>query len=156
MGKQFVLLVYFTFLCFTLLGSSELSSVSVRYYQSEELTRIPEYFSGNEFTGNRLFCRTSDNKKGLYFSFSLPAEIVNSSAQMKALLSIIRSDQFESVKYQFTIPRDRKEKKEIFLGITGKNWPDEDLKPLAWRIELKNAKDELLFLKNSFLWDHNE
>ena len=43
----------------------------------------------------------------------------------------------------------------MFLGITGQDWPLQKYKVLAWRIELKNGQDELLFYKKSFLWDHN-
>jgi hypothetical protein len=154
-GKHYVPLVYFLFLGFYLSGSIELPNVSIRFYKSEELTRIPEYFSGKEFTGSRIFSRTNDDKEGLYFSFPIDPKITNASVQLKALISVIRSDRQEPVEYEFVIPEDRTGKKEMFLGITGKDWTLKKSKVLAWRIELKNGQDELLFLKKSFLWDHN-
>lgn len=154
-GKHSVLLASFLFFGFSLSGSIELSNVSIRFYQSEELTRISEYFSGKEFTGNRIFSRTRDDKEGLYFSFPINQKIVNASVHLKAHVSVVRSDRSEPVKYEFAIPEDRTGKKEIFLGITGKDWMLKDSKVLAWRIELKNGRDELLFHKKSFLWDHN-
>jgi hypothetical protein len=51
--------------------------------------------------------------------------------------------------------KTEREKKEMFLGITGQDWSLQKYKVLAWRIELKNGQDELLFHKKSFLWDHN-
>lgn len=154
-GKHSVLLAYFLFFGFSLSGSVELSNVSIRFYQSEELTRIPEYFSGKEFTGSRIFSRTRDDKKGLYFSFPIHPKITNASVHLKAYISVIRSGRSEPVEYEFAIPEDRRGKKEMFLGITGQDWPLQKYKVLAWRIELKNGQDELLFHKKSFLWDHN-
>lgn len=154
-GKHYVLLAYFLFFGFSVPASVELQKVSIRFYQSEELTRIPEYFLGKEFTGNRIFSRTTDDKEGLYFSFPLNHKITNASVHLKAHISVIRSDRLEPVEYEFAIPKDRTGKKEVFLGITGKDWTFKKSKVLAWRIELKNGRGELLFQKKSFLWDHN-
>ena len=150
-GKHSVLLAYFLFFGFSLSGSLELSNVSIRFYQSEELTRIPEYFSGKEFTGSRIFSRTRDDKEGLYFSFPINPKITNASVHLKAYISVIRSGRTEPVEYEFAIPEDRRGKKEMFLGITGQDWPLQKYKVLAWRIELKNGRNELLFHKNKEL-----
>jgi hypothetical protein len=68
-SKLFVLL--FGFLSFSNFGISktELPRLSIRYFQSSELTRIPEYFSGEEFTGKKIFCRSTEAREGIYFSF---------------------------------------------------------------------------------------
>jgi hypothetical protein len=115
-GKHSVLLAYFLFFGFSLSGSVELSNVSIRFYQSEELTRIPEYFSGKEFTGSRIFSRTRDNKEGLYFSFPINPKITNASVHLKAYISVIRSGRTEPVKYEIAIPEDRTGKKRNVSG----------------------------------------
>jgi hypothetical protein len=120
----------FLFFGFSLSGSVELSNVSIRFYQSEELTRIPEYFSGKEFTGSRIFSRTRDDKEGLYFSFPINPKITNASVHLKAYISVIRSGRSEPVEYEFAIPEDRREKKKCFWALPDKTGLYKNIKSL--------------------------
>jgi len=41
----------------------------------------------------------------------------------------------------------------LYLGLTGADWPGEDVHPLAWRIELLDTGGNLLAEWKSFLWE---
>lgn len=154
-GKQFVLLCTFALPFLSSFASKEIDKVSFQYFNSEQLTRLPEFFSGKEYTGNRIFCRSNSEREGLYFSFPLNQELLKLPSDTKITLSIIRSGQKEAEIFPFKLPEKRSGKKYLFLGLTGKDWPIEEAKPIAWQIEIKNLSDELLFRKKSFLWSHD-
>jgi hypothetical protein len=42
--------------------------------------------------------------------------------------------------------------REVFVGLTGEDWKDPLLKPLAWRISLLSKKGVTLGQRQSFLW----
>ena len=156
-GKQFVLLCSLAISCLFSFASKEINKVSFQYFNSEQLTRLPEFFSGKEYTGNRIFCRSNSEREGLYFSFPLNQELLKLPSDSKITLSVIRSGQKEAEMFSFKLPdHDQRSGMEyLFLGLTGKDWPIEEAKPIAWQIEIKNLSDELLFRKKSFLWSHD-
>jgi hypothetical protein len=69
-------------------------------------------------------------------------------------LSILRKGNSENETFSFSLPTNLKDKKEIFLGLTGSDWLLANDKPIAWRLIIKNSLGSTLFLKKSFLWDH--
>ena len=154
-GKQFVLLCTLVICFLSSFASKEIDKVSFQYFNSEQLTRLPEFFSGKEYTGNRIFCRSNLEREGLYFSFPLNQELLQLPSDSKITLSVIRSGQKEAEIFPFKLPDQRSGMKYLFLGLTGKDWPIKEAKPIAWQIEIKNLSDELLFRKKSFLWSHD-
>jgi len=44
-------------------------------------------------------------------------------------------------------------KKWLYLGLTGEDWPDADLQPLAWRLLLLDQEGKVLDEWKSFLWE---
>ena len=154
-SKHYALLIFFVCIFNSLFASTELKRVQFRYYTEIELIRLPEYFTGKEYTGTRLFCRSCSEKKGLYFSFPINKELVSLSADSIIKLSIIRSGRKAVEEFTFNFPIKREGKKNLFLGLTGKDWPSAEIKPIAWQIEILNSSNQLLFFKKSFLWDHD-
>jgi len=155
-SKLFVLL--FGFLSFSNFGISktELPRLSIRYFQSSELTRIPEYFSGEEFTGKKIFCRSTEAREGIYFSFPIPQSILSGPEDYNVELSIIRNDSSKTEIFSFSFPEELEGKTEVFVGITGKDWPKTDQRLSAWHMAVKDSKGSIIFWKKSFLWDHEE
>ena len=49
----------------------------------------------------------------------------------------------------------KKGRARFFLDLTGKDWASNKVKPIAWKIELKNSNEDLFLLKKSFLWSHD-
>tara|TARA_B110000495_G_C22978780_1_gene575151 strand:- start:246 stop:713 length:468 start_codon:yes stop_codon:yes gene_type:complete len=154
-SKLCVLLPCLLFSSFSAFAENEISRVSLQFYNSEQLTRIPEYFTGKEYVGNRIYCRSSEEKEGLYFSFTINKKFRDLPPKTNIFLSIIRFGGAELQQFKFTLPMIDNGKREILLGLTGKDWVRKENKPIAWQIEFKNSKDELLFFKKSFLWDHD-
>lgn len=153
-GKRFVLLLSFVILPLSVFAYAEIKRVSTRYYLTDQLTRIPEYFTGKEYTGNRIILRTNVVREGLYFAFPLDKKFHQFPASTKIILSVIHAGNPIARAFTFDLPVDRKGKKEILLGITGKDWPSAETKPIAWEIVVKNITGKLLAQKKSFLWDH--
>lgn len=155
MGKRLVLLLIFVILPISVFAFTEIKKVSTRYYLADQLTRIPEYFTGKEYTGNRIILRTNVEREGFYFSFPLDKKFYKFPASTRVFLSVIHSGNPIAKAFTFELPVDRKGKKEILLGITGKDWPSSETNTLAWKIEVKNRAGKLLAHKKSFLWDHD-
>jgi hypothetical protein len=44
-------------------------------------------------------------------------------------------------------------RKWLYLGLTGEDWPDEAVRPMAWRVELLDASGQVLAEWKSFLWE---
>jgi hypothetical protein len=151
-----LLVLLFGVFSFSIIGLSkaELPRLSIRYFQSSELTRIPEYFSGKEFTGKKIFCRSTKAREGIYFSFPIPQSILSSPEAYNLELSIIRNGSTETEIFSFTLPYQIEGKKEIFVGITGKDWPKTEQRPSAWHMAVKDSKGSIILWKKSFLWEH--
>ena len=102
-----------------------------------------------------VYCRTNQEREGLYFSFSLNQYFRKLLTEKNIILSVIRSGLTEIERFTFSLPVIAKGKSEIFLGLTGKDWTSNKVKPIAWQIELKNSNEDLILLKKSFLWSHD-
>jgi hypothetical protein len=154
-SKQSVLLFCLSLICTFVLFGKELTRVSLRYFNAQELTRIPEYFSGKEYTGEIVYCRTNQEREGLYFSFSLNQYFRKLLTEKDIILSVIRNGRTEIERFNFSLPVIEEGKREISLGLTGKDWSSNKVRPIAWQIELKNSNEDLFLLKKSFLWSHD-
>jgi hypothetical protein len=154
-SKQFVLLFCLSLFYSSVLFGKELPRVSLRYFNANELTRIPEYFSGKEYTGKMVYCRTNQEREGLYFSFSLNRYFRKLLTEKDIILSVIRNGRTEIERFNFSLPVIEEGKREISLGLTGKDWSSNKVRPIAWQIELKNSNEDLFLLKKSFLWSHD-
>ena len=155
LGKHFVLLLFFISFIQSSLAWRQLERVSFKFFNSDQLTRLPEFFSGKEYSGSRIFCRTNPERAGLYFSFSLDEKLSKLPLNTKIILSIIREGRKRVEIFPFKMPNIRNGKKSIFLGLTGKDWADGNANPVAWKIEIQNLNVEILFYKQSFLWSHD-
>jgi hypothetical protein len=54
--------------------------------------------------------------------------------------------------HTFTLPSKRPKTKEIFIGLTGADWPVKDAVPAAWRFTIKDANGDTLETEQSYLW----
>ena len=45
-----------------------------------------------------------------------------------------------------------KRSKVFLLGLTGPEWPNQEVHPVAWKLELRSPTDEILASAQSFLW----
>ena len=42
--------------------------------------------------------------------------------------------------------------REVFIGLTGTDWPDSSVEPIAWSLALVDADEKIIAQTQSFLW----
>jgi len=123
------------------------------YKQAEEFQRISEFFTGKENLGNRIVLRSiPENRNGLYFSVYIKSKIRSLPSGTKAVVEVLQPNSPDTQTYEFMLPEVSSKSKELMLGVTGDNWPNEDDHPLAWRVQLIDAEGKLIASDHSYLW----
>ena len=158
MKRSLRTLPFLALLSFSSLGLAEtrIRSVSETYWTSRDFARIPEYFTGKEYQGNQVIVRTQDARAGLYFVLELNEALEKLPKNCEVFVEVVRSDGPEAKLYKLSIPNETKGRKEVLLGITGDDWKSPKIKPVAWRIEIKDGTGKVIASKQSFLWGHEK
>ena len=129
-------------------------SVTERYWDQVEFKRVIEYFTGKEFSGRQLILRSNPEKRsGMYFELSFSKKPNALPKNSVIVLQMYRSGALLPKLYEFKMPQDLREKRDILLGVTGDDWPSRETKLIAWRMEVRTVDQKLLAQKQSFLWD---
>lgn len=135
-------------------GAAEIEFVRVwpGWRDAESFERISEYFDGRENTGGEVVLQThADQRAGFYFL----VRVTNAgSAKPDAhfVLQVILPSNPEP--RSLTFPADVPARSKVFeLGLTGPDWPSPDVHPVAWKLELRSAEDQVLASAQSFLWE---
>jgi hypothetical protein len=132
--------------------ASEVSIVRIQpgWRDAASFKRVSEYFSGRENTGGQIVIRTQpDERAGFYFL----ARVKNSGAPLvaKIRLELIGSKQSDPVVH--TLTTELKSGDSVLnVGITGADWPDPRVHPIAWKFELLGEDARLLARETSYLW----
>lgn len=158
MKRSLRVLPILAFLAFSSLGLAEsrIRSVSETYWTSRDFARIPEYFTGKEYQGNQVIVRTQKARGGLYFVLELNEALDKLPKNCEVFVEVIRSDGPEAKLYKLLLPVETKGRREVLLGITGDDWESPKIKPVAWRLEIKDASGKIIASKQSFLWGHEK
>ena len=158
MKRSLRTLPFLALLSFSSFGLAEtrIRSVSETYWSSQDFARIPEYFTGKEYQGNQVIVRTQDARAGLYFVLELTEALEKLPKNCEVFVEVVRSDGPEAKLYKLSIPNETKGRKEVLLGITGDDWKSPKIKPVAWRIEIKDGTGKVISSKQSFLWGHEK
>ena len=136
--------------------AAEARFVSVRYLEKESFLRISEYFDGKENTGNRLICRSKpDVRAGLYAILSLKESTRKLPQNLVARWQVISPQAPEPVDHRIAVPNDRPRGKDLFVGLTGSDWPDPKARPVAWKFTLETSDGKILLDRKSFLWERS-
>lgn len=157
---RLLLLVFFSLLCASCASHRKQASASLniteikpRYIEAESFTRITEYLTGAEYQGNRVIIRTDHTQRaGFYFTL-----VLNQDVRDLPQGTLIEGEFFtpkskDAQTYSFQLPSQRPKTKEIFVGLTGEDWPEENAVPAAWRFTIKDANGETLATRQSYLW----
>jgi hypothetical protein len=113
--------------------------------------RISEYLDGRENTGGEAVFRTHpDQRDGYYFL----VRVANPGAarSLKASLEIITTAAAKTVNYTFS-PELKHGDTVFHLGLTGADWPDPKINPVAWKLDLLDADGHVLASEKSYLWE---
>jgi hypothetical protein len=138
----------------TLFSETRINKVSEAFHQAEDFLRIPEFFTGKEYFGKQFIVRTNKERSGFYFAMELNKPASDLPEECNVLIQVVRSDRPAPQSYRLPLGVTNHSRKEILLGITGEDWNSREIKPLAWRIELRTGSGNLLASKQSFLWGH--
>ena len=140
------------------LGVSSLSAADVTvlplvtgWREAASFKRISEYFTGRENTGGQLILRTHpDQRSGYYLLLRVttPGTAVNA----KLVLQIITPDDATPRTFNFTTTLPGP-KTMLNLGLTGPDWPDLKVNPVAWKLDILTADGQLLGSGKSYLWE---
>ena len=136
------------------IGAPEARFVSIRYLEKQAFLRISEYFDGEENAGNRLICRSRpDARAGLYVILSLKESTRNLPQDLFARWQVISPKSPDPVEHRIAVPNDRTRGKDLFVGLTGADWPDPKARPVAWKLSLETSDGKVILERKSFLWE---
>lgn len=153
-----VLLSLFCISCASTRKAEPITSVDIveikpRYIETEQFKRISEYLTGAENQGDRIILRTdSEQRAGFYFTLILDQNVRNLPAGTVIVGEFFTPKSADLQEHTFTLPSKRPKTKEIFIGLTGEDWPEKEAVPSAWRFTIKDANGTILETEKSYLW----
>lgn len=134
--------------------SIRIDDIRPRYIAESEFMRIGEYLSGRDITGDRLILRSEpEARSGYYFVliFDQRVDRLPKGTLLRGEFYTARSPELQT--HEFPLPNNRPKTREVFVGLTGEDWPIADAVPGAWRFTLESPNGEVLAQKQSFLWE---
>ena len=121
------------------------------YRETASFKRISEYFSGKENTGGQLMLRTHpEQRSGYYFQLRINTA---TTVDARLVLQVITPDTATPRVFNFTASLTSP-KTMLNLGLTGADWPDLKINPVAWKLEILSADGKLLATESSYLWEN--
>ena len=136
-----------------LLSKVDLEVSKQSYFTARDFQRIPEFFSGEEYRGGKIYCRSNPKEReGFYFVVTIPkiAEKLARSIYWQLKWISPLDPAMQTIKIPMEEPKFFG--KEIFIGLTGKDWPEPTVRPLAWHLCLMEGQDTVIAESQSFLW----
>lgn len=135
------------------LTSVEIEEIKPRYMEEEQFKRISEYLSGKEHTGDRVIIRsTPEVRDGYYFTLILDEKVRKLPKGTIIVGEFFTPGSVEKQTHEFVVPNKRPKTKEIFVGLTGEDWPQRGGTPAAWRFTIKDPNGAVLGEEQSYLW----
>jgi len=133
--------------------SIEFSRIRPEYRTTSTFKRISEYFTGDENTSKRTVFRTQDGERdGFYFSFRVEVEKGGLVPAGTVALLVFAPGTYEPTEYVFNLEAQTRRWIEVIIGLTGTDWKDPEAKPVAWRLEFRDATGQPIGAEESFLW----
>jgi hypothetical protein len=113
--------------------------------------RIAEYFDGKEHNGGEALRRSHPEERSGYYFF-VRINNPGSLRPAKAALQVITSTSAQPVSYEF--PVELRAGDTVFnIGLTGADWPDAKLHPVAWKLDFVADDGHILATQTSYLWE---
>lgn len=125
--------------------------VATGWREAASFKRISEYFSGKENTSGQLILRTHpDQRSGYYFQLRINTATAVSA---QAVLQVITPDTATPRIFKFPATLNAG-KTMLNLGLTGADWPDLKINPVAWKLDLLTTDGQLIATEHSYLWEN--
>ena len=130
-----------------------ISSAQFQYKPERAFKHIREYFTGKEYKAGQLILRTyPESRAGMYFSFIVSPSVNRLPDGSQLILKWIQTDSAEVNQREFLLRDIEDVRSEIFVGLTGVDWANQELKITAWQISIISPGGEILAEEQSFLW----
>ena len=134
-------------------AATEIKWVDPRFIDESEFQRIGEFFGGEEQRGRRLIVRTdAESRTGFYFVIALTTRATDLPGETVLAVELISSESPEPRSFRFPLPAERPPRREIFIGLTGRDQPKFNARIMAWRIVIETGSGDVIASKNSYLW----
>nr|MBC8188864.1 hypothetical protein [Puniceicoccaceae bacterium] len=102
---------------------------------------------------DRVILRTHpDERSGYYFTLILDEDVRRLPKGTQIIGEFYTPKSVEKQTHAFTLPHKLKSTNEIFIGLTGEDWPLKNSVPAAWRFTINDANGAQLAQKQSYLW----
>lgn len=135
------------------LTSVEIEEIKPRYIETEQFKRISEYMTGKEYVGDRVILRSDpDSRAGYYFTLVLDVDVRRLPKGTRITGEFFTPKSVDKQTHEFTLPKKLASTDEIFIGLTGEDWPQKGGVPAAWRFTIQDANGATLGEKQSYLW----
>lgn len=151
MLRRLSLLVAFTLAAAASAADLEIVRVYSSWRDAASFKRISEYFDGKENTGREVVLRSHpDQRTGFYFLVRLKSAAA--TRRVNAHLQVIRHDWPSPRTTVF--PMELGAGSTVFqLGLTGPEWQDPKVQPIAWHLEVMGDDGRVLASEKSYLWE---
>jgi hypothetical protein len=135
------------------LSSVEIKEIKPRYMEAAQFKRISEYWSGEEKQGKRIILRSDPAvRDGYYFTLILDEKIRRLPKGTVIVGEFYTPKSVDLQTHEFRLPSKRPKTREIFVGLTGEDWPTVGGVPGAWRFTIKDPNGAVLAERQSYLW----
>lgn len=128
--------------------------VDPQYLPHDHFVRLAEYFTNQEDTGiNAMFRSHSEVREGMYFVVSINHGVNYLPENTHVELKYYIPGDPKLYEYAWLwSPVKGKYGCELWLGVTGKDWPSSKDLPTAWSVNLIDPQGKNLAHRESFLW----
>jgi hypothetical protein len=122
-----------------------------RYFAAGDIRSLREVLDLGEGQGYRAVVRSNPaNASGWYFILEMRDPPGNVRT---AHLEYVATDSKETRAAKWNLPVEKLNKRVLYLGMTGPDWPGgKDVRPLSWKIELRDAAGTTVASYESFLY----
>lgn len=117
----------------------------------DSFKRIAEYFDGKEHPGNETILRTHPGQRtGYYFLVRMK----NPGAPRPVRFQLELVEPGSGASRTVALPAELGTGSTVYqLGLTGPEWQDAKVQPMAWHLRVLGESDQVLASEKSYLWE---
>ena len=152
MQRISILLTLLSLFASTLANGLEIETAYTRTYAADEIRTLSNHLGASlsEQGFRTVVASQPDQPGGQYFILHL--EKMASGSPSTARMTLYTTVDKKSSVHSWDLPGNKLEN-WLYLGLTGRDWPGEDVQPLAWKSELLDSSGTILTEWKSFLWE---
>ena len=122
------------------------------YFSDRDFKRIPEFFTAKNMQVGKYIAGPPKAKDRVLFVVKVTGSSNDISQNVLWKVDFVTSVNPAPQTIKIPIDNPKIFGKEVFIGLTGNDWPDQSVQLLAWRLCLLNTEGSIIAKKQSFLW----